>query len=74
MDTESFKIFINELDDIFDDLTYELGIDATELVALSDGIEEFYKKNSMLLDDVDDTPDWYHIKLQERLDAEAQGE
>ena len=40
---------INELDDIFDDLTYELEIDATELVKSNDAIERFYKEKLKLL-------------------------
>lgn len=42
---------INELDDIFDDLTYGLKIDATELVKANDEIEKFYKKTSKLLEE-----------------------
>lgn len=42
---------INELDDIFDDLTYGLEIDATELVKANDEIEKFYKKISKLLEE-----------------------
>ena len=63
---------LNELDDISDELD-ELGVDVTELLKYTDCIYEFHKKTCRLLDDEEEEPDFYHDRLQEKLDRENYG-
>lgn len=63
---------LNELDDIAMDLD-ELGVDANVLQKASEAIFQYYIKTSKLLDDNEEEPDFYHDKLQEKLDRENYG-
>ena len=63
---------INELDDIYDELNGEL--DTTELLKGIEIINKFYSKESKKMwdddcyDEEDRIPDFYHDRLQEKLD------
>lgn len=71
---------INELYDISDELEEELthvgdemleknDVYVSDFYRLIDEIDLFKSRASRLMDvEEDDEPDWYHIKLQERLD------
>lgn len=63
---------LNELDDISDELD-ELGINVKDLLQATDAIFKFYSNTSKLLDDNEEEPDFYHDKLQEKLDRENYG-
>lgn len=63
---------INELDDISDELD-ELGVDVTDFLKSIDSIFKFKMQTSKLLDDEEEEPDFYHDRLQEKLDRENYG-
>ena len=65
---------ICELDEIADELDMEYSINPRPLMDASDMVNEFEKKLSKMLEREDDIPDLYHIKLQEKLEAESRGE
>ena len=65
---------INELNEIAEELFMEHDMEANEIEEALDLIEIYERKLKRIVDKEESEPDLYHIKLQERLDAEARGE
>lgn len=65
---------MNDLDDIYDDLVEE-EVDTTDLLKAIDMIDKYYKKLSYDFEHSgeEEEPDFYHERLQEKLDRENYG-
>lgn len=69
---------ICELDEIAEDVRcYIEEVDGGEMYEISERLSVFQDKIKTIMErseDVDDEPDWYHDRLQEKLDASIHDE